>query len=263
MKTYAYLAVAFCMLMTACFAVIFICDVLKATWCTLKDKPYKWKSFESFTNCKDWKVILFLGVMICVGVYGFFVASIDIVRSKYETEDEFCNLCETYLLKNDDSSKCYHDYVYCDYCSASFPEEYAFRKIEGDAESYAQSAAKKAAFEATYNGELSGNPLGQGAVNKIYDEAYQEAYQYASKNTVCPSCVYSDFSEIIEKIAERPYAFSEDVFYVKKAECAWCGNLAPADLYNVDGDRICTDCISEALQDKRLSIALEEYSEDK
>lgn len=259
MKTYIYIAISFCMLITACFAVNFVWDVLKATWSALKDKPYKWKSFEAFTKCNDWKVILFLGVILCVGVYGFFVASIDIVRSEYETEDEFCNLCETYLLSDKDSSKCYHDYVYCDYCGEPIPEEFAFITTDRDPKLFAENAALKA----TVHASLDGNYMSQGDINKFFDEAYQEAYNYALNNTVCHRCAYRDYREIMEEITERPYAFSEDVFYVKKADCVWCGDLAPEDLRNQNGDPICIDCISEALQDDIISIALEEYSEDK
>ena len=263
MKTYVMLAISFCMLMAACFAVAFIWDVIKAAWFALKDKPYRWRSFEAFTKCKDWKVILLLGTIICVGAYGFFARSSDIVRSEYETEDEFCNLCGTYLLNDDDSSKCYHNYVYCDYCGADVPEEFVFISTEIEPESYANAEAKKAALEAAYGEELTGNSLSQGTINKIYDQEYEKAYNYALNNAVCHNCVYRNYREIIDAINERPYAFSEDVFYVKKAECAWCGNPAPEDLRNLKGDPICIDCISKAFQDSSISRALETYSEDK
>ena len=53
----------------------------------------------------------------------------------------------------------------------------------------------------------------------------------------------------------------EDYMVLEKAECNWCGNYAPADLYDQNGERICIDCITEALQDDNVARAIQNYIE--
>ena len=263
MNTYLLVAISFCMLLTAIFAFGFMFDVLKVAWCIWRGKSHGgWKVFEVFTKCSDWKVIILLGTIICVGVYGFFTASIDIVRSEYESENDFCNLCGTYLLNNDiNTSKCYHDLISCNYCDAIVPQEFVYITTDADPESYAKAEAKKAAFEATFKAESSNSPLSQDTINKIYDEAYQNAYSYASKNAICHRCIYSDYRALVDALQERPNAFTEDTLIVDSDVCAWCGNPAPASLCNEFGNAICITCITEALQNEDVAKAIYNYSD--
>ena len=56
--------------------------------------------------------------------------------------------------------------------------------------------------------------------------------------------------------------YFEDYLVVKKSECNWCGNYAPSDLYDKNGERICIDCITEALQNDKVARAIQNYVEN-
>jgi hypothetical protein len=101
-----------------------------------------------------------------------------------------------------------------------------------------------------------------------YPEKYgvRDFYGY----TVCPSCAEQQIREYVNE-QESAYnsienygeyiADDEDYMVVEKSECSWCGNYAPSDLYDENGERICIDCITEALQDSKVARAIRNYIE--
>ena len=91
---------------------------------------------------------------------------------------------------------------------------------------------------------------------------------------VCPRCAQTQIHEQIqdqqsmkesvetngEYIPDIDYL--EDYLVVEKSECNWCGNYAPSDLYDQNGERICIDCITEALQNDKVARAIWNYIEN-
>lgn len=148
-------------------------------------------------------------------------------------------------------------YVECDYCFESVLEEYACRKYDRWNENTPITEATKAVFNAVYAAEMAGDELSIKEQNEIYDKAYEDA----SRNTICPKCVYGDYRALLEALRERPDAFSEDTFIVEKSECNWCGNYAPSDLRMDNDEPVCIDCITEALHDEKVAKAILEYIE--
>ena len=91
-----------------------------------------------------------------------------------------------------------------------------------------------------------------------------------SEYRVCPSCAerqiiaYKTQQESITDSVETYGEYisdDEDYMVVEKAECNWCGNYAPSDLYDENGERICIDCITEALQNDKVARAIRNYFE--
>lgn len=92
-------------------------------------------------------------------------------------------------------------------------------------------------------------------------------------NVICPSCAQTQISEQIhdqqsmKSSVEAHGEYSPDIDYledylvVEKSECNWCGNAAPSDLRMDNGEAVCIDCISEALQDKSVAKAIWKYIE--
>lgn len=89
-------------------------------------------------------------------------------------------------------------------------------------------------------------------------------------DTVCPECAQFQidmYANQQEEMMDSVYdsgsyiSDSEDYMVLEKAECNWCGNYAPADLYDQNGERICIDCITEALQDDNVARAIQNYIE--
>ena len=92
-------------------------------------------------------------------------------------------------------------------------------------------------------------------------------------NVICPYCAQDQINEQIrdqesmkssiedhgEYIPDIDYL--EDYLVVEKSECNWCGNYAPSDLYDENGERICIDCITEALQNDKVARAIRNYFE--
>lgn len=112
---YAYLVIAFCMLATAGFAIAFIVDVLKSIWFVQKGKEYKWQSFAIFTDNKDWKSILLWSLALCIGVYGFFRAGSDSIRSEYDEPEVKCDICDSYFPEEYDTRDSW--YTICPLCT--------------------------------------------------------------------------------------------------------------------------------------------------
>lgn len=93
-------------------------------------------------------------------------------------------------------------------------------------------------------------------------------------NKVCTDCAQNQINDHIqnqenmksdikyngEYIPDIDYF--EDYLVVKKSECNWCGNYAPSDLYDKNGERICIDCITEALQNDKVARAIQNYVEN-
>lgn len=112
---YLLLGISLCMLITAAFAVSFIIDVLKAAWFARKGKDYKWQSFGVFTDNKDWKSILIWGAVVCIGIYGFFWANADLIRSEYEEAEIKCDICGDYFPEKYDTRDSWS--TICPYCT--------------------------------------------------------------------------------------------------------------------------------------------------
>lgn len=91
-----------------------------------------------------------------------------------------------------------------------------------------------------------------------------------SEYRVCPSCAerqISTYKNQRESVSDSVENYGEyisdddDYMVVEKSECNWCGNYAPADLYDENGERICIDCITEALQNDKVARAIRNYVE--
>lgn len=88
-------------------------------------------------------------------------------------------------------------------------------------------------------------------------------------DTVCPSCAEDQIGYFVEAQEEAydsvqnygEYVSDDDYMVVEKSACNWCGNYAPSDLYDQNGERICIDCITEALQDDKVARAVWNYCE--
>lgn len=148
-------------------------------------------------------------------------------------------------------------YIECDYCFESVPEEYAYRRYDSWNKNTPKTEAQKALFNAVYAAGMAGNELSIKEQNEIYDKAYQDAL----RNIICPKCVYGDYRALLEALKERPNAFSEDFMVVKATECVWCSSLAPDDLVDINGERLCIACVSDALQNDKVASAFDHYRE--
>lgn len=103
------------------------------------------------------------------------------------------------------------------------------------------------------------------------DSEYPEKYGVSDffGDTVCPSCAEDQISFFVEAREEAydsvqsngDYVSDDDYLVIEKSECNWCGNYAPSDLYDQNGERICIDCITEALQDDNVARAVWNYYE--
>lgn len=88
--------------------------------------------------------------------------------------------------------------------------------------------------------------------------------------TVCTECIQQQISDHINQQEEMrdsivtygEYIFDdEDYMVVEKSECNWCGNYAPSNLYDENYERICINCITEALHDKQVAKAIRKYTD--
>jgi len=77
---------------------------------------------------------------------------------------------------------------------------------------------------------------------------------------LCPNCIQQDIDSVTDDYGGC-IPNDGDSMVIERAECNWCGNDAPADLYDENGERICIDCITEALQDSNVARALQNYFE--
>ena len=64
-----------------------------------------------------------------------------------------------------------------------------------------------------------------------------------------------------EPAIHNEYISDDDYMVFEMSECIWCGNYAPSDLYDENGERICIDCITEALQNDKVARAIRNYFE--
>lgn len=96
--------IAFSMLFVGIFFLGFLWDVLKTAISKKKNMEYKWQSTGLFTEQTSAAAVLLYGVMLVVGVYGFYEATVDSVRAELKVEE-----------------------VKCDYCDQMFPEYYKTR----------------------------------------------------------------------------------------------------------------------------------------
>ena len=77
---------------------------------------------------------------------------------------------------------------------------------------------------------------------------------------LCPNCLLDDIGFVID--AYYQYGLDDgDSMIVERAECNWCGNDAPADLYDENDESICIDCITEALHNRNVARAVQNYLE--
>jgi len=109
------ISVALCTLATLGFAITSLYDIIKGAWFVSKGKEYKWQAFSAFTENKDWKSIIILGVVMCIGVWGAFRANADMVRSEYKEVEIQCDVCGSYFPEKYDT----RDYFgsICPYCT--------------------------------------------------------------------------------------------------------------------------------------------------
>ena len=83
-----------------------------------------------------------------------------------------------------------------------------------------------------------------------------------TEDVYCSECE-NDVNESYKSFIDDNNVFfdSNDTLILDATMCDWCGNVAPSDLYDQFGNRICISCITTAINDKNVAKALNRYFE--
>lgn len=112
-NVFSTLSLLFCALFFFCF----VLDLIKLAINGVKHKPYKMKAVELFSKPEDWRVTVFLGVVLLVGVYTAITGHGD-TRAR-ETAVEYESILEEVQSQMPEM-------IECDYCYDLFPADYAY-----------------------------------------------------------------------------------------------------------------------------------------
>lgn len=81
-------------------------------------------------------------------------------------------------------------------------------------------------------------------------------------NWVCPDCAYAAYKNDLEWYQSALEVSPDNgAMIVEVVVCDWCGWYAPDTLFDKDGNFLCIDCITEALQDGNVARAVWNYFE--